>query len=182
MENYWLFKNTFFMFPMPKSKVHSFSLVEMLVVMVLSSFIVGVIYFTYYTVNSYQITLTRKYALNEERSSLYYLLKKDFDKSAELRTVHMNELGCYDLTGRANALYFFNDEFVWRKQGTRVDTFYCKMDSLRFLRMGQPITMPDEQIDEVQMILLDFAVPVRLNLVKEYDRAALIETSIDSIQ
>ena len=95
-------------------KVHSFSLIELLVVMVLSSIIVSIIYFSYYTVSKYQISLTAKLRGFDDVSELYFLLKKDIYRSKKINSFDEENLICSVEGIGANVHYIFSASYIVR--------------------------------------------------------------------
>lgn len=159
----------------------SFSLVEMLVVMVLSSIVISIIYFTYYTVTTYQASLTRRYASVDDRSRLYFLLKKDFDDGYDIRTVHENELVVSKIEGDTPVYYFFDREFVLRKQHFRQDTFRCTFTNIQFSGNEDETNTGSRKIFEANLLMEIAGDTMNLRLFKQYDRASLIETKRDTL-
>src|SRR5690349_6024978 len=108
------------MFRIQNRRVPSFSLIEMLVVLVLSSIMVGIIYFVFFTVNSFYIKLTRKQNLDSDIQMLYYLVNKDWDRSNVIYATSASAFACH-----ADGLkidYTFTPLYAVRKQGERIDT------------------------------------------------------------
>jgi prepilin-type N-terminal cleavage/methylation domain-containing protein len=155
-----------------KSRVPSFSLIEMLVVMVISSMMVGVIYFVYYTVNSYQVSLTRKYSEVENVNSLYSLLTNDFDRSEYIEATTVNELTCHVQYSGTKVSYSFFSNYILRKQESRVDSLACPSNSVAFL--FQQKNTESGLIDELKIETLFFGGMTKLVFFKQYDAAILI--------
>jgi hypothetical protein len=157
-------------------KVNSFSLIETLVVMVLSSLIVSIIYFSYYTVSKYQMNLSSRLIDFNDKSELYFLLKKDFDRSKKIEAIDEESLRCNIERKGVEIQYIFSSSYIVRMQDGRVDTFKCNIDKPVFLWRGKQIIPPQGRIDELQIQLLDMAEPIQLSIHKQYDAASLVET------
>jgi prepilin-type N-terminal cleavage/methylation domain-containing protein len=157
-------------------KVESFSLIELLVVMVLSSIIVSIIYFSFYTVSKYQMTLASKLNGFNDVSELYFLLKKDFERSKTILSADNEHLRCIIERKGIDVEYTFLADNIVRRQTNRTDTFKCKVSTPIFLWQGKEIIAPEINVDELQIELLDGPTSIQLRVHKEYDAASLIET------
>src|ERR1044072_3609062 len=117
-------------------KVASFSLVEMLVVLVLSGISIGIIYFAYYTLSTYQITLSRKYNDLNDRNTLYFSLKKDIERSQQVTVFGESDLYCLSPHENLTIQYSFSSTYSIRRQAGRVDTFHISTGKPVFLWQG----------------------------------------------
>jgi prepilin-type N-terminal cleavage/methylation domain-containing protein len=152
-------------------KVAAFSLVEMLVVMVLSSMMVGIIYFVYYTVNSYQVSLSRKFNKVEGVNSLYSLLTHDVDRSEYIEVTTTKVLKCHVKYTGNDIYYSFSPLYVLRMQESRTDTLACPVNSVAFFLHQK--NMETGLIDEVQIETSFFGGITKLVFFKQYDAAIL---------
>lgn len=157
--------------------IKSFSLVEMLVVMVLASVVVSLIYWVYYSVSSYNLLLKSKLAKAETREILFHVLKKDFMTGVEVRRVDHFVIVCKYPRGMTAVRYSFNKEFIVRDQLTRKDTFDFNVLHAVFLRNQSQVDYRNSLIDEIEILLSD---STDITLYREYDRATLIEALSDS--
>jgi prepilin-type N-terminal cleavage/methylation domain-containing protein len=171
-------ENTCCMF---RSKMASFSLVEMLVVMVLSSIIVGIIYFSFSTISSYERRLSRQKKAVEGLETFYYILKKDLQQSNQIAALNRDELRCGYHSGNTIEYRFFPD-LVVRTQLSRTDTFASAFSAPVFLKAGKMISSYPDIIDELQLDAGGKEMPFRILLLKSYDAASLIDlTKPDSL-
>jgi len=154
-------------------KVSSFSLAEMLVVLVLSGIVLGSIYFAYYTVSTYQINLGKRIKTQNDLGLLFYTLKKDIDRSDSVQTIDTQTLCCYDHE-RGKIEYTFSGPFSTRRQFERIDTFVCRIQSPIFKFLGK-IVQEKAMIDEVYLTEDASESPFEIKLYKMYDAASLIE-------
>ena len=154
------------------SKVSSFSMIEMLVTMILSSMVVGTIYMVYYTVNSYQVTLTKKYTDVQALNDFYFVTMRDFDRSDYVEVVNGNEVKCTVKGTDTKVWYSLYQDQIVRTQKSRTDTTSFVIQSVNFFMGGKEIT--NGLIDEVRMNVAILNNPVELVFVKQYDAAALI--------
>lgn len=161
--------------------IHSFSLVEMLVVLVLSSIVSAILYISFSMVSSWQTSLMRRYNGFNDKSEVYYRLKKDIDRSLSIIMIDENTLVCEFQEKEKRITYGFFSDFLVRRQDHRTDTFFCKLSITEFFHEGKPV-LRGELVDEIKTDLLDFPEPVTMHVSKWYDRAALIEAQIDTIK
>jgi prepilin-type N-terminal cleavage/methylation domain-containing protein len=167
---------------MSRASVPSFSLVELLVVMVLSSIIVGVIYFSYATIVSYQLRLSNQKRLVEDAATLYFILKKDVQQSTCVRAISHETILCERSLGTVN--YGFYDGYVLRQQLDRIDTFRLRFEAPKFYQQTKQLGVFPAIVDEIQLTrqATDEA-STNISICKYYDAAMLIQlTATDSIQ
>ena len=157
-------------------RVMSFSMIEMLVVLVLSSMIVGMVYSAYYTISRYQLTLTQKYTRQGDLASVYFVLQRDFDRSQKIETLkEPNILRCTYMD-RLEILYRFTPELVIRKQASRVDSFQCVANRPVFYFEQKEIRQQQASpVDEMRMEMTSLPDPAWLIVRKMYDAASRIE-------
>jgi len=154
----------------------SFSLIEMLVVMVLSSIIVGIIYFSYYTLYTYQVSLSKRYKGFEDISTLYFQLKTDVDRCDRVDASDGNTLRFKIPKPDTEIHYFFSTSYVAREQAGRIDTFYCRLQNPVFMLKGNSLADRSAQVDEIQIGVGQLPVEVNVHIYKQYDVASLLET------
>lgn len=157
-------------------KVASFSLIELLVVMLLSTIIVGIIYFSYYNVARYQLDLTNRFTRLNDFSTLYFLLKTDFDRGKTINVENENSIRIQVPKRGMSVLYEFNTGYVVRRQGAGLDTFKCPVEIPDFLMQGKPLKEIPGWADELHMHVSDSASSVIVSIRKRYDAASLLET------
>jgi prepilin-type N-terminal cleavage/methylation domain-containing protein len=158
----------------PDIKVQSFSLVEMLVVLVLSGIVLSILYFAYYSISTYQFTLVRKVDKQEELGLMFYTLKRDVERCNILRVREQYAINCYNTYGQLNVSYYFFAPNVIRKQLERIDTFHCQIENPLFFFQGEQVTNINTVVDEIKLIVDAPQVPVELDINKLYDAASLI--------
>jgi prepilin-type N-terminal cleavage/methylation domain-containing protein len=157
-------------------RVASFSMIEMLVVLVLSSMVVGIVYSAYYTVSKYQLELTRKYTRHGDLAVVYFTLKRDFDRSARVENIKGENALRFSAPHGEKVEYYFSQEAVVRKQAMRVDTFQCTSGKPRFLLEGREVRQDEVSlVDEIQMDINSLPDQTALMLHKHYDAASRME-------
>jgi prepilin-type N-terminal cleavage/methylation domain-containing protein len=155
------------------TKVQSFSLVEMLVVLVLSGIVLSILYFAYYSISTYQFELVAKVDKQEELGLLFYSLKRDIDRSYMLRKRDQFAIDCYSAPEKVDVSYYFVEPNVVRKQLERTDTFHCEILRSAFLFQEIPVT-DNAVIDQIRLTLNTAPDPIELDIIKLYDAACLI--------
>jgi prepilin-type N-terminal cleavage/methylation domain-containing protein len=160
-------------------KVRAFSLIEILVVLILSSIVVSIIYMGYYNITTYQANLLRKQQRLENISRLYFLLRKDIGRSEFVFATSDSALGCR-LAGGDYISYSFESVIVTRTQNSITDTFFCKTRNQEFFWQTKRIVAFPSKADELNFVL-ELNEPVSLSLFKDYDASSLIDTKTDSI-
>lgn len=158
----------------PDIRVQSFSLVEMLVVLVLSGIVLSILYFAYYSISTYQFTLVHKVDKQEELGMMFYTLKRDVERSHVLRIQDQYVIDCYSTPEQLDVSYYFFAPDVIRKQMERIDTFHCQIANPLFFFQSIPTTDINAVIDEIRLTGNEHEIPVELDINKLYDAASLI--------
>jgi prepilin-type N-terminal cleavage/methylation domain-containing protein len=157
------------------AELPSFSLVEMLVVLVISGILLGSLYFAYYTVTAYQLALTKKLSHLEDVNGLYFSLKRDVDRGEAIQSTATRDLRC-QFAGQT-VQYTFTADYCLRRQTTRIDTFHCKASTPIISWQGKVLEPADtlQILDALQVTLTDFDPPLTMQIHKLYDAASLIK-------
>jgi prepilin-type N-terminal cleavage/methylation domain-containing protein len=167
---------------MSRASLPAFSLVELLVVMVLSSIIIGIIYFSYSTITSYQLRLTNQKRLAEDSATLYFVLKKDVQQSEAVRAVSPETIVCERSFGLIS--YGFHHGYVLRQQLERIDTFLLRFERPRFFQQKKLLEAYPFLVDEIQLRpQVNDDTTLSTTIFKYYDAAMLIQmTQKDTVQ
>jgi prepilin-type N-terminal cleavage/methylation domain-containing protein len=148
----------------------AFTLVETLIVLIISGLLLGILYVSLRAVeHRYQIFLTdsRRQA---EISSLRALLNYDSEQS-QLCTREGNRFSAHFLGYKVT--YVFFDNMVLRNQQTVSDTFRLAVDSLSFSWQDKPMTKPVGPVDELAFVIRIQSETYVFYQRKTYDQATL---------
>jgi prepilin-type N-terminal cleavage/methylation domain-containing protein len=167
---------------MTRSSLPAFSLPEMLVVMVLSSIIVSIIYFSFQTISSYQVRLSNQKKSAEDAGTLYYILKKDVQQCNAVKALDDDEILCEYWAG-SNVSYAFLSDYTLRTQQSRIDTFTCAFTIPVFSFEDKPVSHYPATISEIRLPRAENSTgPLNILLYKYYDAASLLDlTKTDSL-
>lgn len=154
-----------------RNKLPAFSLIEMLVVLVLSSIITGAVYYAYYTVNTFQVSLSRKYTSLRSAATLGYRLRTDVE-NARITTKLDSGFQCVLPSNRV-ITYVLHDQYITRHQDALIDTFRFKTSEKFFLFEGKE--NPMAPIDEIILEGRILEKNLRYHVAKEYDAASLVQ-------
>jgi prepilin-type N-terminal cleavage/methylation domain-containing protein len=155
-------------------RINSFSLVEMLVVLVLSGIVLSTLYFAYYSISTYQFTLARKSEQQEDLSLMFYTFKRDIEHCYILRMRNQHVIDCYNAPEQLGVSYYFDAPNVIRKQLERIDTFHCQIEEPLFFFRGASVIDENAVVDEIRLIENISSIPIELDINKLYDAASLI--------
>lgn len=143
----------------------------MLVVMVLSSMVVTAIYFAYLTVNTYQMSLTRKYSALEEIIALNDRLEADIRNADE---VLKSDSGLQCLQTEVTIRYGIYRNYVVRQQNSVIDTFHYRVSEQAFMFQGKVQAERGAALDEVVLEGQIANQSIRYHILKRYDAASLV--------
>jgi prepilin-type N-terminal cleavage/methylation domain-containing protein len=155
-------------------KIRSFSLIEMLVVLILSGIISGIVFFCFFTVTTYEINLSRKLDNVNDATILYSNLTKDI-KRCQLLRVDNNFLRCTYSENSRMVSYEFFPEYVIRKQIDRLDTFACLSDVPYYTFQGKELIKRKGYADSVSIQIAHADRMLPFTVRKVYDRATLLQ-------
>lgn len=161
-------------------KVKSFTLVEMLVVLVLSGIVISILYVAYYNISGYQLTLERKQQQLRDLSGLYFQMRRDVDRSTEVWADAKYAITCRNSQRGIDVNYLFTPDAVVRTQREVVDTFHCRSGDPQFLFDNVTVNEFPSKID-VLSFTLSLHDSVQFSVLKHYDAASLIETKRDTL-
>ncbi len=105
---------------MRNNKLSAFTVMELLVVLILSGLLMSVVAGVFYNLQTYRTELNGKADPINNRKKVNYLLVSDIEKSAVLK-MDGKDLACVSRTD--TVFYSFNEEFISRKQQIELDTF-----------------------------------------------------------
>lgn len=155
-------------------KIQSFSLIEMLVVLVLSGIVLSILYFAYFGITTYQLRLVRKVDKQEELGLMFYTLKSDVERSTILRLREQSIIDCYRTREQLDVSYYFDAPNVVRQQLHRIDTFHCSIERPVFSFQGVTVTDVNAVVDQIRLVVDASQTPLELDINKLYDAASLI--------
>jgi len=162
-------------------RTSSFSMIEMLVVLLLSSIIVGIVYTSYLGISKYHVRLITKYSRQDALTEFYFLFKSDFNQSDQIIKGNKLRLSCIRRSA-PTIVYEFLPDYIVRKHLSRSDTFTCGEQIPEF-KYERKMKLDSGLIDEISFTVKDANYSPRIVLSKKYDASARIQTEKpDSIQ
>lgn len=162
--------------------VRSFSLTEMLMVMILSGILVGIVYYAYFASSTLFQDMSLKNQRHQEVSTLFFQLQKDIDHCKWLCASGKTDLICHfnDSTG---IRYVFQKRFILRHHKNRMDTFHCETELPVVSWQSDSILLENTLVDRVSFILHTLEEEVPVSFQKFYDMAGIIEfTQTDTLR
>lgn len=148
-------------------KIKSFTIMELLVTLVITSIIVGLASTIYLNMQRYFSTSEQGYEQNTDVNFIISLLKTDFENSASA----VSSFGLVTLIGNDSKIleYNFSDEFITRKVDYRRDTFYVNLEDLEVIRLDDN----SDLVSEIKANIIFDGDPVPLHIYKNYTRDVL---------
>lgn len=132
---------------MKNKKIKAFTLVELLVVLILSGVLASLVGGIFYYLFVYQQQIDRKPVAVNSMQQLDYLLKKDFDQSEKL-FLEGRSLQCINKQDSVN--YTFEGSAVIRQQSIVVDTFRISADPGRIEKVGNLLKSFEMEVTDKQ--------------------------------
>jgi prepilin-type N-terminal cleavage/methylation domain-containing protein len=165
-----------------KNRIPAFSLIELLVVMVLSSVIVSIIYVIFHTVSIYQLDLSKNQELTGEVATCYFLMKKDFERCKLINASNNRQIVCDGFDVNPTVTYDFSDNYVLRKQHLRTDTFHLSFLEVIYSWNGMKVNTFPSVVDEMAIQVRSPRDTLNMHFIKEYDASSLLLlTNKDSV-
>ena len=159
-------------------KVKAFTIIEMTVVMLLSTVVISMAYFAFEL-------LSKRYLKYKAQTEVYYkltlldqLLSKDFFLADSIKTD--GEM-LHTFQGNTICKYEFSQKYVVRQAASQTDTFYCKIQKHELLYNQQPI-LPGDIVDQLNLSLLFEEKKLDYIYSKHYDAAGQINKALKQIK
>lgn len=150
-------------------KVESYTVSELLVVLIISGLVMTFIYQSFLTVNKFRATLTEKVEKTQGFERLYWLINRDFEES-EFLYKSGNKIACIK-DGR-QIVYDFSYQFPVRIQEELSESFPFEITSVDFdliEKSNQPL------VKRLTLTLLFEESDLRLQVCKHYDAVSRIQ-------
>ncbi len=130
------------------NRVKSYTVIEMLVVMLISSLSIGITYTCYTIFSNHYLS----YKKRSDELANYILLDKLMTKDVSVSAkVEKTSLGMNCISKNGTIGYEFYDQYILRRS-TIVDTFYVVMSQpVVFKRMGKTENIPGALVEEIGM-------------------------------
>jgi prepilin-type N-terminal cleavage/methylation domain-containing protein len=160
-------------------RINAFTLIELVVVMLISAIVFAMVFYAYSTVVRFQISQGKNNSTNQEYRTLNMLLENDFLSSDELIQKNDYELLCVFKRDR-EVTYRFSDNFITRSfygDVNLTDTFFVKSDqpyiTMKYLREQQDL------VNELTINIIADGNGLLLHYKKEYSPDILINKQLD---
>ena len=128
-------------------KIRAFTIIELVVVMILSSIIIGIIYSAYQIVNSQYGNYIKANKQITSEAVLTMLLNKDF-AAAHFIKKEGERIFFFDIENKVKS-YHFGDDFIVRNSNAVVDTFFIRALNIETLFLNQSPHFYNGLIDEL---------------------------------
>ena len=128
-------------------KIKAFTIIELVVVMILSGIIIGIVYSAYQIVNSQYGNYIKANKRITSEAVLTMLLNKDF-ASAHFIKKEGERIFFFDAENKVNT-YRFEDDFIIRNSNAVVDTFFIPTLNIEMLFLSQAQGSYNGMIDEL---------------------------------
>ncbi|HET6243888.1 MAG: prepilin-type N-terminal cleavage/methylation domain-containing protein [Bacteroidetes bacterium] len=153
-------------------KVKAFTIIELVVVMILTSIVVGIVYSSYSIVGN-QFYMYKKTGIqNSQVALLKMLLNKDFTTSQTIKKGN-NELFFYQENNLI--LYGFGENFITRNSNAVKDTFAISPINIDTRFLNQVILNNNDIVDELYFEAEIFKQQQVFQFKKQYAADVLIE-------
>lgn len=148
-------------------RMPAFTLLELLIVMVLSGIVSASIYLTFSYIQKYYSSFKENQEYISSYSNLHHRLQEDFHRSA---MVYRGEGQLHFQQARSAVNYEFLDGMISRQQGALIDTFFVEFQNLQFFLDQEEVLKDEHLINEVKFsalvkgeeLLFHFSVPIFL--------------------
>lgn len=159
-------------------KMNGFTLVELIVVLILSGIVVstfGLVYF--FTVQQFQVFISKNQDVHDYLT-LDNSLKHDFWEAREIRKLNATAI-VLSFDTLKEVKYTFKETMIIRKQAARIDTFQIGIDHLWLSFKGKEQEDHGELIDDLQIVTNYPVKDVTLFHRKQYDACAAMNENVN---
>ncbi|MBN1339744.1 MAG: hypothetical protein JXA03_10500 [Bacteroidales bacterium] len=154
------------------SRVTSMTIIELVVAMAISSFVVMMAVLVYLAVDNRFNVYRQVTNATEQMFELAFILRYDIDKAQII--VLGSDLGLYDDTGKKQKEYSWYREGLVRIENDRRDTFHLSSLSVTCMLLGQQVS--EGLVDEIALSFFDNIIrdTVDLRISKAYSSETII--------
>jgi prepilin-type N-terminal cleavage/methylation domain-containing protein len=162
-------------------RLKAFSLVELLVVMVLSSIVVGIIYYSYLVAWKYHQKLTEKLTTLNQQNGFIAILRKDVQESNSVQWVHERQIVCHRELW--DVVYTLADTVAFRTQAQQNEEYAIGTDALEASFRGIKAERRGTPLDYIQIVFSSKSSLPVLSIYKHYDVASALQlTPADTLR
>lgn len=158
-------------------KLKAFTLIEVLVTMLLTTIIIGIIYYAYEVVQKQFIHNKTNDEGITQLSMLNYLLEKDFNESAEVIAANNGITFLYNDLKSIN--YEFDEEYILRNTENVTDTFKIAVENATQLFLESLVNKGD-LVDRLEMDLKYSKESLYFVYTKEYASDILLQLELNN--
>lgn len=152
-------------------KIPAFTLMEIMIVMIISGIVISFGYSAYTFIQSRSGTFSEITRRDVSLQKTVALLERDVFRSCRIIALNGNELL---FVGEDTVDYHFNPEYLLRRSGTITDTFNIPVNKCSF--QFQRETLTEGLVDKIDLSIRDSESGlIEMGLSKKYDASALME-------
>lgn len=158
-----------------KSSLQAFTLIELIVVMVLSLITLGAGMAVFEVFTTRFTTFQREYDISAEMAKLNYLLHKDFQE-ADLVRLQPNG---FEIVSAKSAVTYHIDGNHLIRSGAIKDTFRIEISKMTASLKGETVQSAGNIMDELQLEAVVNDKALIYHVDKQYSTAQLLEAGIE---
>jgi type II secretory pathway pseudopilin PulG len=152
------------------TKVRSFTIIELIMAMLISSVIISMVYYVYILFNHQFSNYREKANAIDEYLILQKALQTDMGSADVISTPSATEITCSDLPEGKMLSYTFSSEFITRSNGEATDTFHIKNSGY------EPTYFKETTMVEILVLKISVSgVPFRTTYKKLYSACQLMK-------
>ena len=147
-------------------KIRAFTIIELVVVMILSGIIIGIVYSAYQIVSSQYENYRKANNQNTSMAVLTLLLNRDFSTAYSIKK-EGERISFFDQENKVCS-YAFAEDFIIRSTNAVEDTFHIHTFNIEVLFLNQPQSSYTGLIDEVYFESMIFEEQQLFRFKKQY--------------
>ena len=160
-------------------KIKAFTILELVVVMILTSIIVGIVYSAYEVVGNQYNSYRKINTQNKQVALLNMLLNKDFTTSHFIKCGE-DKLLFYDKENKITS-YDFGEQDITRNNNAFTDTFFIPSLNVEMKFLNQMQQVQNNLVDELYFESLIFNQQQAFHFKKQYAADVLINNETGKV-
>jgi len=153
------------------TRYQAFTIIELIMAMLISSVIIGIVYFVYILFNHQFSNYRQKANAIDEYLIFQRALQRDLESADAITNPSVKEIDCYTITGGRTVHYEFENTFIVRSLAGAQDTFFIKNSGYE----AEPFNDSTNLIKNLVLKVSVFDIPLRTAYKKIYSATQLMQ-------
>jgi prepilin-type N-terminal cleavage/methylation domain-containing protein len=153
------------------TRCRAFTIIELIMAMLISSVIIGIVYYVYIMFNHQFSNYREKANAIDEYLIFQKALQRDVESADAIKNPSANEIDCFTIADGRTVQYVFSNAFIVRSLQGAQDTFHIKNSGYE----AEPVNDSTVLIKNLVLKMAVFDMPLRTTYTKIYSATQLMQ-------